>query len=542
MSGSRAQEHSSPPPSDAGAVASRRGYKFQDHVAVHFILRMIADPDLANVECETADDIVLTWSDVPLGRPEYVQVKTADADSKWSQKEVCKRAIAGQPTSLIEKSLLCDSKRANARFRIVTQRGVNKSLACIEAELNRRVKNSSVESLGRKFAKKYSTQSANGHDLAYWTANTVWQAVGSMDALIAKNQQALARLAEQHGANPTHSHTVTIYENLLNWADAAASASRVTNPDDKIISRDGALERWSGHMASTTAAQRRTSKPYRVRTEQFFAELHHISEAEIRRALSGYDARYDQQRWRSKELAEYLADWLPELALKASELVEVQHLNMRLKRRGALNEIRRHRNIDPSRLLGEVLLHAVLRHHFQSEPIACKLFYNTLDGTKPFGNAHIVHRVDGDELWLGHSTVCDGSSYDAVVSTIVEEFERLADPEFLKAEREVIVTLREPHHLLPTSLEKAFERYAPIDDLLDVLSICVLVGYDSNVLAGGFNDGYRQKLVQEVSARYEEIKPRLPSSVATLRVHVFLIPTECVKTLTGHFLRAIEEA
>lgn len=542
MNSDRAPGRHQTPQSDAGAVAARRGFKYQDHVAVHFFLRMLAEPDLVSVECETADDIVLMWSSTVSPCPEYVQVKSTDADNKWSQKEICNRAHPGRPTSLIEKSLLCDTKGTNARFRFVTQRSVNKALSCLGLELKRRVNSAEIATLAGKLAKKYSTKSPNGNDLTYWTKNTVWQVTGSMDSLIAHNQQVVARLAEQYGANPSHSQVIVIYEDLLKWADLAGAASRVTQPEEKIIARERLAERWAAHMASTTAAQKRTSKPYRVPTEQFFAQLHHVSEADIRRALSGYDARYELKRWRSQELAEYLADWLPEIALKASELVEVQHLNMRLKRRNAINEIKKHRNIDPARLIGEILLHSVLRHHFDGEPIACKLFYNTPDGAKSFGTAHIIHRGHRDELWLGHSTICDGSSYDAVLAATVTAFERLLDPDFLKSEREVIVTLREPHHLLPTTLENAFERNTPIDDLLDVLSVCLLVGYDSSVLGGGFTDDYREKLIVEVAARYDAAKAKLSGALAPLNVHIFLIPIECVQTLAKNFFTAIEGA
>lgn len=532
-----APPNQSPRVSDAGGVAARQGFKYQDHVAAQFVLQMIGDPRLLRIECETADDILMVWASAVGECREYVQVKTTEDDKKWSLKEISQREAGpsqSRPTSLVEKSLLTDEVAATARFRIVSRRDVNKGLLPLTLPLDGpdRV---GVEELGRTLARKWTTTSGAGNDLAYWALNAYWQVSGPGEGLIAQNEQTLLRLAEQHGANPTHAHAGKIYNDLLAWVDRAAAASRVRAPDEKVISRPAAMKWWKHHLADTEAATKRTAKPYRAVTEQFFAELHQISEDEIRRALTGYDARYELKRWRSEALAEYLADWLPEVALKASELVEVQHLNLRQKTRAAFREIERHREVNTDRLLAEILLHAVLRHRFKSEPIACKLFYRSGAGTKTFGNAHIVHGEGQDQLWLGRATLATPKTYDSVLATVLNELSYMLDPDFLKEEREVILTLREPQHLLPTTLEAALSRNSPVDDLIEALCIPILIAYDSAVLGGGFTTDYRDKLINEITERYVQIKPMLPVEVEEMRVHVFLVPIECVTTLAQQF-------
>ncbi len=541
MSSIEARQGQLPRASDAGGVAARQGFKYQDHVAAHFVLRMIADPQLLRVECETADDILLIWTNDIVERPEYVQVKTTEEDRKWSQSEICKREGGRgsiRPTSLIEKSLLCDCHGPDALFRVVSRRDVNRGLSPLKLPLDRRAGNAMLNELAGKLAKASKAMSLNGNDLAYWTRNAVWQATGDMDGLAASNQQFLSCLADQYGANPTHRHVLAIYEDLLKSVGCAATASRVTAPEQKAISRPEIMAWWSQHLADTDAATRRTSKPYRVATEGFFAELHHVAEEDIQRALTGYDARYELRRWRSEQLAEYLADWLPEFALRASELVEVQHLNLRQKLRAAFQRIEHDREVNLDRLLAEMLLHAVLRHRFQSEPVACKLFYQSAGATKTFGNAHIVHGVR-DELWLGRATLATVATYDAVLASVMTELEGVLDPDFLKQEREVILTLREPQHLLPTTLEEALKRNSPIDDLLKVLCIPILIAYESAVLSRGFDNNYRDRLIQEVTSRYEAIKPALPPVIETIAVHIFFVPIECVATLARQFAERI---
>jgi hypothetical protein len=530
------------PASDAGGVAARQGFKYQDHVAAHFVLQMVTDLRLLRVECETADDIVLVWAGISAEEHEYVQVKTTELDKKWSQAEICKRENPHRPTSLAEKSLLCDRSGARALFRIVSRRAVDRRLSCLTLPREGRVANAAVTELAEKLAKEWRTTSQNGNDLAYWTRHVVWQVTGDIEALAARNQQALALLAEQYGTNPTHRHVTSMYQDLLALVDRAAAASRTTAPDRKVIMRGAAMDWWANHLAQTEAAVRQTSKPYRVTTAGFFAELHHVAEEDIGRALTGYDARYEMRRWRSLQLAEYLADWLPEIALKASELVQVQHLNLRQKLRAAVREIERHRDVEIGRLLAEMLLHAVLRHQFQSEPIACKLFYRTASGrTRTFGNAHII-RLHGerDELWLGRATLATAASYEAVLASVLSELSGILDPDFLNEEREVILSLREPQHLLPTTLEEALARNSPVDDLLNAVCIPILIAYDSEVLGGGFTADYCDRLIQEVTERYETIKPALPEAVETVKVHILLVPIECVATLVQQFAEQIK--
>ncbi len=104
--------------SDAGPVAARLGFKYQDHVAAFFVLTMLADERLACVECETADDITLRWKNNEGEFSEYVQVKTTDDNKKWTQAEILTRALPKKPTSLVEKSLLCDFLKEKRRYSV----------------------------------------------------------------------------------------------------------------------------------------------------------------------------------------------------------------------------------------------------------------------------------------------------------------------------------------------------------------------------------------------------------------------------------------
>ena len=56
-------------PLEIGGVVARKGFTFQDHVAVGFLLDLLKYDDLREVWCESQDDVTLIWS----GSVEYVE-------------------------------------------------------------------------------------------------------------------------------------------------------------------------------------------------------------------------------------------------------------------------------------------------------------------------------------------------------------------------------------------------------------------------------------------------------------------------------------
>lgn len=527
---------------DAGGVAARQGFRYQDHVAAQYVLEMINNEFIKQVECETGDDIVILWLRDGGELTEYVQVKTSEDCSKWSKAQVCRREKSRAPTSLMEKSLNCDCRESIASFRIVTKRDVNKSIKCLTIPLdgNRNLKE--INLLAKDLKNKYSTVSDNGNDLEYWVKNTYWQVAGEKEAILAKNQVRIAQMAEQFGVIPAASHIKEIYDDLLNIIADAGEASDVTNPQDKILIRSQMFLWWQKHLNNTETVRHKLSKPYRKNTHGFFTEFHYFNESQIRRSLRGYDVGFSFKKWRSKELAEYLADWIPEIAIKASELIEIDQLNLRRKYQLSVQKMEREHSIQRDRLIPELLIHAILRHHFKSEPIACKLFYKGSSRKEKFSSAHIM-KFDGkpDELWLGKAVIADIHNYEEILSQIVVDLEELISPIALKEEKEIIIALREPQNLLPTTLEKALEPYQAFDHLLQLISIPVLIAYDSIVLNGEDLKNYEQLLILEISEKYESLKKNLPSGVDDLEfnVHVFFIPIECARTLIRDFSEVI---
>lgn len=281
-------------PSNKGGPAARQGFKYQDHVAASFILKMLADSNYVQVECETADDIVAVYYQGETLINEYIQVKTTEDDKKWNLDQSTKLDNRKPDTSLFQKSLLCDKRPGDARFRIVSKRDVANVLRCFTVELEKRVLPDEATSRGSKLAKKFpKTLSDQKHDFNYWADNFVWQVCGAMGSMEAMNMTLLFELAEQQGMRPNHSQCKKIYAEFLEWADEAATANVITEAANKVITREQAGDRLEALFQDAERDAASNAKPYRTKPEPFLVEFHSASDASLLRSLTGFDIQYD---------------------------------------------------------------------------------------------------------------------------------------------------------------------------------------------------------------------------------------------------------
>jgi len=525
-------------PSNNGGPAARQGFKYQDHVAASFILKMLADTSYVQVECETADDIVAVYYQGDTLINEYIQVKTTEDDKKWNIDQSTKLDDGKPDTSLFQKSLLCDKRPGDARFRIVSKRDVANVLRCFTVELGKRVLPDEATSRGSKLAKKFpKTLSDQKRDFNYWADNFVWQVCGAMGSMEAVNMKLLFELAEQQGMRPNHSQCKNIYSEFLEWADEAATANVITESANKIITREQAYDRLE---ALFQAAERDTAsyaKPYLTKPEPFLAEFHSTSEANVVRSLAGFDVQYDFEEWRCHEFAEHLVQWLPEFCLRASEIANFQVHHSRevlAKSVGKINTT----SLPRERFLAEVILHSILRSKHSSQPIACKVFFEQQGKLSEFGNAHVVQeRGRPDELWLGLSRMIFTGKMDDSLDEICNVLDDTISKTALISERNIIVTLREPQHHRPTAekFNAALSRNGRAEDLLKVLCFPVLLAYDSNTLAGGYLAQYITNLKAEVTEHYTTLTRKLTPKIDQVRLVVYLVPIQNTVELIAEF-------
>ncbi|WP_368176101.1 dsDNA nuclease domain-containing protein [Aeromonas sp. s1(2024)] len=524
--------------SNAGGPAARQGFKYQDHVAVSFIFKMLRDSSYSQVECETADDIVAVFHFSGALFNEYIQVKTTESDRKWNWQEVIALDGTKADSSLLHKSLKCDKRPGLARFRIVTKRDVATILEGFKVELEKRMLPDSTTERGavlvKKFKKFVSPQKRN---FSYWADNCVWQVYGDVEALEAVNIKALSQLAEGLGNRPNYTQLQAIYDEFLEMADKAATANVKTAAASKIILREPALAHLKKLLDEADDKSTATSKPYKKRPDPFLVEFHASTEKGLLHSFSGFDVKYSLKKWRHENFAKHLIEWLPEFSLKASEIVNILAHNAEAILARSISTFS-DSDLPRDRLIAELILHAILRSRQNSEPIACKVFYKSAGKLSEFGNAHIV-QIPGqdDQLWLGLARLIKANSMDATLEQICEVLDETISETVLSAEREIIISLREPLHHQPKAdaFNQALHRNSPVDDMLNVLCFPILLTYDSEALSSGWLEDYINNLKTEIETHFSTFTTQLPENIKQVKVMVFLVPMESIELLIKAF-------
>ncbi|MFC3629664.1 dsDNA nuclease domain-containing protein [Paracoccus angustae] len=529
-------------PSNAGGVAARAGFTYQDQVGVGFLLDMLEDATIVAVEFETADDITLRILEEDRSINEYVQVKTTEDDRKWSIKEITERSKSSTKTlpgtSLCEKSLACDRFEAEPRFRIVSRRDVASALKPFCAPRGRRkAVTEKLAALKESFSNKHkSFTSKNKRNLGHWAETLYWQVAGSSDGLERDGINKILRMCEAQGSIPGITRAEAMYKELLSQVREASEADRATDGDKKSLARATVQQWWKEKLADIRANARLDLKVYTTLPEPFLKEIAKLDEVAIARSMRSFDVEFDDGEWRSEALCDYLVDWLPEIALPSHTLAQFDRFSARQLLPRALDALKG-RRIDVDTLLAEVLLHAVMRNHLNSEPMPCRLF-NMEDGTAT--SAHIVFNDSGDQLWLGRPHLLRADQRDDILTEIAEGLHEAVSSGVLKAERRFIMTLREPHHARPSSIDGLFTDRAKIEDLRRAVRLPILLAYESPHLATGFYNAYLSDLISEANMEYEKLKPVLPATLVSISVHIFLIPIPNVDSLLSEFEKVIK--
>jgi hypothetical protein len=234
-----------------GGIPARRGFAYQDLVAVHYCLSMLELDGPVAVACETYDDIVLYWGENGIEVPEFTQVKHYDLTHFWSIAELCKQRKSesnGKNSStghsILEKNLARDKFTESARFRIVTSLPVHndmKVLTLPRGSEERLSKNDATKSLIIAITKYLpNTVSPKGNGLDYWVQNTSWECC-SEGELDQRNRHRVQIYLENMGILIDSRITEQIYFNLLISVQNAAKAAQ-RDKEQKIIKADALRE------------------------------------------------------------------------------------------------------------------------------------------------------------------------------------------------------------------------------------------------------------------------------------------------------------
>jgi hypothetical protein len=233
-------------------------------------------------------------------------------------------------------------------------------------------------------------------------------------------------------------------------------------------------------------------------------------------------------------MATYLFEWLPEFALKYSELEDLNSATaMRLLRRAAKTVFTTPKYQKRGEF-GELLLHALIREVFDSQPAISKIYYksSTNDTVKGFDAVHVVESGDELELWLGEVKFYKDLS-DAI-RDITAELKAHTDQDYLRKEFILIESKIDSRWKHADALRRLISQRTSLDAVFKRTCIPVLLTYESTCINQHTmtSDKFIGALKQEFEAGYKRFAN---SKLPQIRIHLFLVPLHeknvLVKTL-----------
>lgn len=233
-------------PLEKGGVTARHGFDVQDHVATAFFIRMLEDPKLLQLWCETHDDITLIWEGSDCEEIEFVQVKSHELDQLWSIAKLCEREKATQiGSSLYERSLANDRCLELCWFRIVTCRPVQSLLHPLTLPFDapdRKAKVAEIAEIAADISvRTASYTSANGNGPDYWLERLQWQVCHSLESIQHSNLVRLRGVIEKLDGYLFNDQLDDLYSKILTILRTMATRFWGTDPSTKKIRREEAL-------------------------------------------------------------------------------------------------------------------------------------------------------------------------------------------------------------------------------------------------------------------------------------------------------------
>jgi hypothetical protein len=227
------------PPLERGGVIARVGLSLQDHVGAGFVIDMFDDQKLAEVWCETQDDITLIWNTSSTEEVEFVQVKSELVKGFWTTARLCHREEKRLGTSVIERLIACDRAAEEPRFRIITARDVADELRCLTYPVGApgRTDAALKQLCAQLEAKLPRTVSPNSRAFDFIVARTLWTIVHGEPQVRQANILKLQRHIEATGVTLALDQIEELYSGIVSRVADASRARWEEGADAKQIRR-----------------------------------------------------------------------------------------------------------------------------------------------------------------------------------------------------------------------------------------------------------------------------------------------------------------
>lgn len=232
-------------PLDVSGRHARKGFTYQDHIAVCLCIAMLNTSTLKEMWLETHDDILLYWEDNGVITVEFVQVKAVNHHSRWSVPSICGNGTISD--SIVKKLMDQDRCSEAVLFRIVSSYDVNQELAVLKMAINstERIAEADKEvNLSRGIKKKLGDyKSPNGKTIEEWVKLCWWEKKADNEQdLISSNKIALEAALNALGRPIYSDQRDEIYQKMLSYCQDASTGDLSMNSDCYKVTRQKLID------------------------------------------------------------------------------------------------------------------------------------------------------------------------------------------------------------------------------------------------------------------------------------------------------------
>ncbi len=255
--------------------------------------------------------------------------------------------------------------------------------------------------------------------------------------------------------------------------------------------------------------------------DKFLSVLHRDDNSDV--AGLAACAGFELGVWRSKKLAEHLINWLPQFALRPSEIEQIGPENAYKLLKEAAFRVFKKENAKHRGEIGELLLHIVCVSEYRAYAFVSRLFYKMRpnDQVTGFDSALVTYEdTSGEiELWLGEAKFYSdtGQAVSAALSSLKDHL----DQGFLEETKILIGPKIEPSTPGYDKLQWLFDDGNTLDELVERIVVPVLIASESEAAKNyqTCKENYSSFVIEE----YDYINDRLAKSAIAKSVRVVAI-------------------
>ena len=249
--------------------------------------------------------------------------------------------------------------------------------------------------------------------------------------------------------------------------------------------------------------------------------------------VDGFRVDYEIQRWRAKELARHIFEWIPDFALTDSERAGITAGRIMEKTADAVRRTFG-RKFDPS-TAGEILLHAICRAQFGASTVINKVWFKSSFNMPyhGFDGVHVVHSDAGLELWLGEAKFYKNAA--RAVDRVIADMKSHLDRDYLHDEFALVGPKMSADHPHAAEIRKLMAPNTSLDEVFQVLTLPVLIMYDSPTACSHtkVSDEYVRGLADEISAHAARLLDGVDAAIRP-QIRAFFIPMANKHDLVDH--------